>query len=401
MKFPVMIMALLSVWTACALEVLFFPTLAVNTDDQLNYVMPHRGIYVPLVSRVEVGQPLKLTVSVAGKEKFAEPLKLTATLISKAPDGKEKTAFKDVPFFDIPAGAQGILSPGKYIGGVFEKGDPPGKYTYTLILKDAGEKSYRAECSLELVPQISDDKAMDAAEFRKFFSSYYRNPRPDRIFAAWNYYLGEGVAIQRKKEGKNFNPMAVLKGFCELFRINPQFHSRLAAMSREVPSGKYGYYAIVFGGLGKEFLEKYSKSINPEILKIVAGFKGRDPLAFKDVVHASQLDVLWVEFFITGKFEPVRRLTDQLRKQPVFSIEEAKKRQAEKKPLSAKEQKELLNGLIQMADVWSLKSNLKQHQLLGFYLETVLARKLYADVQTAATVAAILKDYNSKKKENK
>lgn len=401
MKRLAVIVISLTAWMVSALEVLFFPTLAANMDDQVQYVMPHRGIHVPLVSKVESGQPFTLTISVASKEKLSKPLKLSATFTGKSPDGEEKVHFKDIPFFDIPAGAQGILSPGKYFAGVFETSDKPGKYTYILVLKDADGNSYRAESSLELVPQISVDRAMDAGEFEKTFTFYYRKPKPERLLAAWRYYLDEGVTRQQQKEGKNFNPMAILKGFCEAFKLNPQFHDDLAKISQGIPPEKYGYYAMVFGGLGKEFLNRYQKDINPEIMKLTAKFKGSDPLTFKEVVHAAQLDMLWLEFFVTGRFEPVKRLAGELSKKPVFPIEEAKKRQMEKKELSAAEKKQLMTGIIQMADVWSLKSNLKHHRLLGFYLETIMARKLYADEQAAGIIAAIFREHNSKNKEKK
>ena len=397
MKRLATLFSVLTALASYALEVLCIPTLAINIQDQIQYVMTNRGIHIPLAGKVEAGQPFTLYTAVASREKLKQPLKLTATLTVKDPDGKEKNALQNVPLFNIPAGASGVFSSGSYIRGVFEPEDKLGKYSYTLTLKDDNGKTFRAESSLELVSSVIDRKTMDAEEFNKF-AQYYRSPRPGRLLAAWEYYLNDGSTAQRKKEGKNFNPMAILCGFAELFKINPQFHDELTAMSRKAPSGKHGYYAVVFAALGKEFLDKNRKNINPEIIKLTDSFKGKDPFAFIEVSHASQLDVLWMKFFTTGKFEPVKRLTDELRERPVLSVEEAKKMRDEGKNLSDKDKKMLLNGIIRMAAAWSLKSNLDQdHRLLGFYMETILARKMYADKLTAAFINAMFKKYNSKK----
>ena len=138
--------------------------------------------------------------------------------------------------------------------------------------------------------------------------------------------------------------------------------------------------------------EKLKKSIPPQAAEEVARFGGKDPFAFTDVENAVRLDMLWTTFFVTGKFEPVRRLAGELRQRRIMTPKDAKQRLDEGRPLAEDEKKLLLAGVVQMAAVWSLEANLRDdHRLLGFYLETILARKLFVDRQEAALIASIIR----------
>ena len=115
---------------------------------------------------------------------------------------------------------------------------------------------------------------------------------------------------------------------------------------------------------------------------------GDSPLAFKEITHPAQLDALWTMFLTTGKFEPIRRLVHELRKRDgAMTIDEAKKLGRQ---LTEAEVKKLMPSLIASAADWSLASNAKQHELVAFYLEAMLARKQYPDADAAVKLAAML-----------
>jgi hypothetical protein len=190
----------------------------------------------------------------------------------------------------------------------------------------------------------------------------------------------------------------VLLGFCEILKVNPQYQDEFAAMSRQAAVEDHAYYAFVFAGLGEDFLKKYAGVIAPDVMTLVKRLDGEDPFALKEITQAYHLDMLWGKFMVTGRFEPISLLCRELRNRPVRSVEEAKKRIDSGKELTAEEKIKLNNQLLQYAAAWSLQSNLQQgHMLAGFYMETILRRKLYTDKQEAVLIEFIFKNLNSKK----
>ena len=102
------------------------------------------------------------------------------------------------------------------------------------------------------------------------------------------------------------------------------------------------------------------------------------------------------EFLITGKFEPVKRLTATLTKKRELSIHEVKKLTDGNKKLSPEQQKLFRNWLMRTISVIALRSCLKdQHHLLRFYLEYILNNKVETDKQSAAIIAALLNEAKS------
>ena len=381
-----------------AYDVLFMPTLAVNIYDQVQFVMPERGIHVPTVSRVERGQPFELSVAVMIREPLTAPLKLTGSIIAKAPNGKETQAVKPVEMFSIPAGGKGVFFSKLGVRGFFEPQDPTGEHRWILTLKDEAGETKTATAKIALADAISDAKPMDKAEFNKFFSHYYRQPKPERALAALRYFLSEGDAQMRKKKG--YNPIHILVGFSELFRLNPQFWDELAAATTNLSEEQQLSMALIFAGIGKEAVMSQKEVIDPQVQVQIAQFAGKNPLAFSEVKNAAQLDVLWTKFFVTGKFDPVRRLAAELRARKGMKLKEAKARSDAKKPLSDAEKKEVMEQIIRHAAYWSLTSNFRQgNRLVGFYLETIVRRKLFTDPTAAGMIVQVLKQAQTTQKQ--
>ena len=373
-------------------------TLQRNMTDQVQYVMPERPLNITSVYRVETGQPFHIETAFILKEKAAKKISFTGSLKLIAPDGKVSEIFSNRDCGWVKAGDGGIFIAPFQVIVSFEKSDKKGKYRIELTMKDDSGNAKVTSREIEFVDSCVDRTPMDEKGFNRFLNFYYRDPQPGRIFAAWDYYLTTAVVKQKEKEGRNFNPSAVLLGFCEILKVNPQYHDEFAAMSRQAAVENHAYYAFIFAGLGKDFLKKYAGVINPDILTLVKRLDGADPFALKEITQAYQLDMLWIKFMVTGEFEPIRLLCKELRKRPVMSLEDAKKRHDSGKELTAEERVKLNNQLLQFAAVWSLQSNLQQgHILAAFYMETILARKLYTDNQEAVLIKFVFKNLNSKK----
>lgn len=378
-------------------EVLCIPALVVNGTDQLQYVPANRGLSFVRVSEVEYGQPFAINFFLFLEKQVKEKTPVYGSLIIKEPSGKVVEALKDHLFFELQEQNFGVVAANSFLSVIFENSDFPGKYEYIFTLQHPQQGEMSVTAAVELKKSIVDNKVMERKEFSSFMTTYYREPKPSRLLAAWNFYINEGITIQQAVEKDNFNPMANLTGFYELFKLNPQFHDELAAASSKVVPEKQVYYAVLFAGLGKEFLEKYRSQIDPEIRQAVQRISD-DPFAIETVTAGYHLDMLWMKFFITGAFEPVKTITSQLQHREIITVDEVRKRNAENKPLNAEEKKLFMNFVIQSAAIWSLRSNTgKDHQLLIYYLESILEKKLYGDQQEAVLIAKILEKIGGNK----
>ena len=380
-----------------AYQVLFVPTLAVNVADQVRFVDPARGVAIHSVSRVERGQPFELCVAIVIREPLTAPLKLEGS-VRGADAAAGATA---VEMFDLPAGAKGAFFAKTRVRGRFEAADRPGEFRWELVLRDPATGERRtATAKLTLAERISDDRPMTRAEFNRFFSNYYRRPCPERLLAALKFFLGEGDAELRKK--KRAGVLHILHGFALAFRLNPQFWDELAAATRGLPEHQRLYLALIFAGIGKPAVLSQKDAIDPQVAVQIAQFAGRNPLAFAEVKAPAHLDMLWMEFFVTGNFEPVRRLAAELRPRSGMTLKEAQARTAAGGKLTSGEKAAVQAHIIRSAAIWSISTNLRQdHRLLAYYLETILRRRLYPNAGTAAALAAIFRNLNQAKTQPK
>ncbi|MBR2344922.1 MAG: hypothetical protein IKA71_03965 [Lentisphaeria bacterium] len=394
LKYLSLAAAFISLFSAAAYDLYLSPTVADNVYDQVRYVMPERGIFIPTRSQVECGQVFHLHIAVGIKEPLTEPLKLKGAIQVKNPDGSVKIVVPETVMIELPSGAKGIYFAGKDVSGEFEKKDRFGVYEWTLTVKDASGGVKSASAKLNLAESISDNAPMDRTEFSKFIMNYYRQPQPERIMAALRYFMTEGDAEMRSRQ-KNYDPRHVLQAFVELFKLNKQFHDDLARATSGAAEPHRLYYALIFAGLGKDAVMAQKEVIDPQVQVQIGQFAGKDPLAFKKVVLPAHLDMLWAEFFITGRFAPVQKIVDQLHDRKGINVKDAQKKVKSGAKLTADEQREVMEHMIQIAAAWSLGSNLKKSQLLGYYMETVLRRKLYKSNDVAVNLVGIIKQVKS------
>ena len=397
MKRLSIILTLLSALCLFGYDLMVFPTLMVNVTDQINFVLPNRGLQITTLSKVERLQPFSFNIAIGLKEPLAHELKLIGDVAVTAPDGKQTAVLKDKVLFSLPAGSRGIIFSKTFLSVSFDPPDKNGKYQFTATLKDpSGKYAVKTQsANVELVDAITDFRMMDSKEFTNFLTFYYATPQPERLLAALNYFLSEGITELRTKN-RATQALPVLWSLAKIFRSNPQFFDELAKMSG-TDRPKDQYLAILLYNIGKEFTEPYKSKINPHILKQMSRYK--KPLISDDeeVRFPQQLDLLWGEFFATGKFAPIKRIASALQKKAELSIQEAKTINASGKKLTAKERQNLINHVTRKAALWSLQSNIKQNRLIlaGFYLETIFAKKLYPDEQSGSLISGILKNKKS------
>ncbi len=395
MKRLSIILTLLSALCLFGYDLLVIPTFMVNLTDQINFVMPNRGLQITTFSKVERLQPFSLNIAIGIKKPLASELKLIGNVVVTAPDGKQNTVLKDKELFSLPAGAKGLIFAPSFLSISFDPPDKNGKYQFSVTLKDAAGEIKKQSAEVELVDSITDFRMMDSKEFSKFLTFYYTKPQPERLLAALNYFLSEGITELRTKN-RATQAMPILWSLALIFRQNPQFFDELAKMSG-TDRPKDQYLAVLFYNIGKEFTESCKSKINPYILKQISRYKKPLISETDEIKFPQQLDLLWGEFFATGKFSPIKRIVSALQKKPELSIPEAKAFSDSGKKLTAEQRRNLINHVTRTAALWSLRSNIKQNGLLlaGFYLETIYAKKLYPDEQAALFISGILKNAKS------
>lgn len=398
MKRWLLLIALFTVGMLFAWEPFMALTLQTNVADQVKFVMPNRHLHFSAVSKVEQDQLFQMEIAFITRNKAVNGKKFTGFVTVFTPDGKRRVVLSERPVGSIPVGGQGVFTSDLKCRIGFDHEEKPGVYRFELTLKDDAGNVKTITREIELVKSIVDNSPMDEKSFNEFIHFYYRDPKPGKFFAAWDFYLKTAVVKQQKKEGSNFNPSAGLLGFCEILKLNPQFHDEFAAMCGKAEVENHLYYAYICAGLGGDFMKKYEKVIHPDIKILVKRLGGQDPFVIDEVTAPYHLDMLWVKFTVTGSFEPVRLLCRELRQRPFMEIEEAKAKRASGKGLTPEEQQRLMNRIMQIAAWWSLESNIKQGDLLAeFYLETIVSRKLYTDELEAQLIVTILKNINSKR----
>ncbi len=371
----------------------------VNLFDQVKYVPQTLGLNVSMVKSVVREQPFNIYFSLALKNPAEQDLKLNGDLVLIKADGtREKIT--ETSFFEGKKGKKGVfISPVSYVM-IFEKGDKTGNYFFELTLTENGNpaKKHTFSVPVELVDKMPDvPERLTKEEFNQLLSRYYLKPQPEKLLPALRYFLDEGIDLMQKKKGKSFDPRHVLHGFATAFKLNPQLWRALAEMTKNSPEKDHLHYALIFAGIGKDAVLQNKEIIAPLVQVQIGQFAGKNPLDFKESTHPAHLDMLWMEFFITGKYIPIENIAGELRKRDVLTLNEAKKIRESKREFSNEEKLRLRNFMMTLSAHWSLRSNIRQgNPLVGFYLWGMVQRKACADAHAEALIVNILKNINKK-----
>lgn len=389
--------ALLACVSSFALEGKLFFTLAPNVADEFMHIMPFRPPHIPNVTRCVRHQPVMLHLVLA-KPAVGENGKVLVeieSIKSVEPDGKVKELIQPGKPLVALQGVKkkksdfsGVMLSGLSLSMIGEDSDPLGRTRMVVKLRDRGDDSVKelaAEIELvETLPGVPE-KPMTVEEMGKFLTCYYLSPAPAKIPAAFAAFLRFDEDSVGKK---NYDPLMWLCGFAELYRLNPQLRPELVKSAAKYSAVHREYVALILAEAGAA--ESELKNADPELRRLFSDIRGggKSPLAFDRITNPAQLDALWTVFFVTGKFEPIRRLVGELRKRDgVMTPAEVKK--LGRKPTGA-EMKKILPGIIGAAAEWSLASNAKQHKLVGYYLEAMLLRKQYPDFDAAVKLGGML-----------
>ena len=377
-------------------ELKVIPTLLVNVDDQARFMLPGRALQIKAVSKVEPGQPFNVHAVLISKKPLAKGGKFSGHVTLTSPDGKTVIPAESATMFELPDGARGIYLSHQQLKVTFDVPDKRGSYRFTLTVMDENNVAKSTSAKIELVDSITDFRMMDVKEFNRFLYTYYVNPQPERLLAALNAYLTEGI-VEARQRGSKTATLPTLLCLARIFRNNPQFYDELAKMSG-VDRPKDQYLAILFHNIGEPFLTQYRDKINPHILKQISRYKKELLNDDEKIDYPQEISLLWGEFFAYGKFSTVKRIADELRKRPELPEDELKQLAATRQKPDEEKTRLLLNYMIRVSANGSLTQYVAQgHRLVRFYLENIYAKKLYPDEQSGKLISGILKNAKSTK----
>ena len=392
------IAALLAAVSSFAIDGKLMFTLAPNIEDQFVHIMPFRAPFVPRVGKCVRNQPVMLHLALINPaaDKDGKVLVEVESIRSIDPNGKVKEVVEPGKPVVALQGVRrnkgdfsGVMLGNPSIEMIAEDSDPLGKMRVTVRVRDRGDNSVKElAAEIELVEKLEDvpEKPMTVDEMSKFLTGYYKEPDPAKIPAAFAAFLkwdAEGTPGKR-----NYDPLAWLCGFAELYKLNPQLRPALIRNAAEYSDIHKLYVALILVEAGAKDGEL--EAADPESKRLFAEVKkrGKTPLAFDEITNPAQLDALWMRFLVTGKFEPIRRLVRELRKRDgAMTVDELKK--LGRRPTD-EEIKKVMPSLIGGAAEWSLASNARQHELVAFYLESILNRREYPDNDASVKLCAML-----------
>lgn len=369
--------AVFAVVPAAEFSVRIIPTKAVNIEDQFLHIMPNRPPFFPEVSRIVCGEPFKVEIVFSGAKTKKSTLKLTGKLIVTDPKGKKDEIPLRADVGKISGDTAGVFLFPQSLMIIYEPKDPKGKYLFNVELTDVNsEKTAKASASVEYVEKIAAQPEKKA--FEKI-GRYYLAPCPENILPSFKEFL-ENLPKQKAKEKNNFNPLPQLAIFYFLLKENPQCVPEFTEFFKSLHNEEKYMAAVVLNFVS----EDSAKALTEEQKDAIGRRFSANPFQFEKALMPWQLDVCWAEIFVRGTKAPVMKVVNAMGlAKDSITIADYKKLA---KP-TAGDRKKLLDGLTAMAAQWSMKSLVKTHPVIRYYVEAALLRGEVKDPFAAALSA--------------
>jgi hypothetical protein len=273
----------------------------------------------------------------------------------------------------------------------FDKKESFGIYKIEAIFYEkVSNRSYTAKETVELVPFEKPAKFASKEEFGKWFMEYYSRPNPVKAFAG---ILGE---VQTDPNWIKDNYMTLAFYRC-IFLNNPflwEYYTQMYQTASSDEKKKMLLAAAVIPSKEKD--EIFVPKIGSELMPLYQKFLNiHIPETDKEITTGEQLDILWAEFFASGKYQPILNIVKALELQKYEgTLEKLKKKEIEF--TKETEEKVMLDAVYQSA-VWSLTSNCLSQSLVHQYCQTIYEREsLKPEVKKSLALVLATVDYKQK-----
>jgi len=372
-----------TIWAA--FEGKIFCTKAQNIQDQWIGILPGRPPTIPLCAQVVRQEPLGVNIMFLNPTIKDGKINVTGKLKVQTPAGKTLMEAPLQPQTPPCRDNRAVFMFPDSAVMCFEPQDAVGTYVFSAELKDENSgvtSTARASVKLEEKISTPPDKTPFAA-----IENYYKNPAPQNILPAFKEFLG-AVPAMKQKQGDDFNPLSCLAMFVYLLQANPQVQGDFARLVNSLKNPEeQSFGAVILHELGDWPFALLSPEAQTYWKPQLAGV-----FQVAKVTTPWQLDVLWSEFFVTGKRAPLEKIVAEIKlMEGNLSPENYKKLTTP----TQQDQESLMRYMNGYAAAWSVASNTKQHPLVAFYLEAMLNRKEIQDQLTREMIAKAIENINN------
>lgn len=262
---------------------------------------------------------------------------------------------------------KGLLLPQTVVDVAFDENDPFEPYHIEAVLHERiSKRNCTAKETIELIPFASPKAFTSQEEYGQWSTDYYRKPDPVRSLAGILQY----VQTDDKWIKGNYS-MPMLAFYRHILLDNRflwEYLSQLYSSVSETEKKRILLVAAVTPC--KERDDIFANKIEPNLRPAYDHFlKIRFPNTDGELTMPVQLDILWSEFFATGKYKPISRLVSALALQKYEgTLDKIKKKELD---MTDDVRKLAMLDATYQSVMWSLTSNCQQHLLVHQYCQTI------------------------------
>ena len=361
---------LLSVLPLAGVECKTLVTLVPNVAERLGGMLPGRSVSLPGVTSVTQMQTFHLHLFVRDAVVKEGRSRIGVRILIRDAAGKISFDSRDsIKVLELPAAAPGkqLLHPSG-CRVVLGKDKTPGEYTVETEVTDffAGNNIGRDTAKFTLISDPQEGRGFQSRqEVLAFMQNYYRNPEPARIVPALRFWAGVLPELRKKGQAP---ALPLYAWFYHALKQNRQWVKAFAGEMRK--------------------MEKQDQSAAALVILALGGKKGRELFEVAEVKQPWQVNVLWNEFFATGRRAAVEKICGQIWRVAVGMRPEEFK--ALVNPAEA-DRRKVTDNLIGRSALWSLHSFARSHELVAGYLRKQLAEKKIQDGFTNEAVLRIIR----------
>lgn len=234
-----------------------------------------------------------------------------------------------------------------------------GKYKIKIILKDQNSGLNKSiENEVELVPFSTGEKFTSLDEFNKWATYYYQNIEPGRIINT----IKQFVNTDKEWINENYHYLTFITRVIDENEFLIKYVKEDYLNSTQQEQKKFLLIYALMRIDNTELIDV----LNNEYIKIYENFKNMEKISTEGELDSLvQLDMLWMDFFATGKYQPVKRIISALKLGEYSgTIDKIKNKEIAKTEESMS--RAMLEGVYKGA-LWSIKNNCVNHPLVYKY----------------------------------
>jgi hypothetical protein len=340
------------------------PSIADKELDFWFYTPPDTGPIIPVAKKVYPNQTFMLLIFCRVHPVDSQSdVNITYDMQIKNPDDKLIDDVKESSYYKGPLVKNRlILSNDHVLEMSFEASDVVGTYQIqTTFYESISKRSFSTSAEIELVEFKKPKPFSSEEEFSDWIMTYYRQPDPVRSFSGILDFV-------KTEEDWIKESYMLLAFFRRIFHDNPflwEYYSQLYEQSSNEGKEKMLLVAaVVPDNKEKKVYLKKIKGAMESLYKECSQVK--IPSTDEKITTAVQLDILWMDFFASGTYEPVKKIVSALVLKEYDEICK-KVKSGEIADMTEEIERKLMLGIAYQAAEWSLISNCMQSERVHKY----------------------------------